>query len=252
MTVSLRSAAAVALGLAIMAGGFARADQPAAPAAVMAHPAKAFQILDAAAFDPARLLPPPPAEGGERQKAELAEVLRAYGMPDPGRRALAQWDNDHEDPSLFAPVLGFRFDMAGLPATAALLALVQNEASVASGAGKRYFKRIRPWAEDKTILACDAADSDKPNTSYPSGHATIGYALALVLVELIPERAQAILERASDYAYSREICGDHYPSDTEASHVLGSLVATRLLADPRLTDRLAAARAELRAAGLTK
>ena len=247
--------AAVAAITLMLASGFARAaDQaPATMApATMAKPAKTFRILDARDFDPSRILPPPPADGSERQAAELAEVQRAYHMPDAGRKALAQWDNDHEDPSLFAPTIGLKFDMETLPATAALLDLAQNEASVASGMGKKVFKRVRPWAQDKTIAPCDGADQDKPNTSYPSGHASIGWTLAFVLAELMPERAPAILERASDFAYSREICGDHFPSDLEASHALAAMVATRLLADPRVTEKLEAARAELKAAGLTK
>ncbi len=252
-----RFAAASAFALILTASGALAAEPaPAASAtaapATMAKPAKAFRILDAKAFDPSRILPPPPTDGSERQKAELAEVQRAYALPDAGRKALAQWDNDHEDPSLFAPTIGLKFDMETLPATAALLDLAQNEASVASGMGKKYFKRIRPWAQDKTISPCDGADQDKPNTSYPSGHASIGYTLAFVLTELMPERGAALQERAFDYAYSREICGDHFPSDTEASHTLAALVATRLLADPRVADKVAAARAELKAAGLAK
>ena len=235
LTLLLCATAAIGLGLA-----------------PLAHGAATFQILSPEAFEPGRLLPPPPVEGGERQKAELAEVRRAYGMDNRERKDLAQWDNDHEDASLFAPTLGYRFDMAGLPATAALLGLVQSETVAASGQAKRYFKRMRPWAEDRTIVPCDAAEASGSLTSYPSGHAAIGYSLAFVLIELIPEKAQAIQERASDYAYSREICGDHYPSDTEASHVLATLVASRLLADPRMAARLEAARAELKAAGLAE
>ena len=235
------------LALALSTSGFAFA---AAPEATMAKPSKTFEILSDGDFDPVRLIPPPPADGSERQKAELAEVQRAYGMSDTGRKALAQWDNDHEDVSLYAPTLGYAFDMEKLPATAKLMALVQNEASVASGRAKSHFKRIRPWAQDKTIVPCDAAEGGKPNTSYPSGHATIGYTVGAILVALIPEKSQAILERASDYAYSREICGDHFPSDTEASHVVATLVAARLLADPRVKPDLDAARAELQAAGI--
>ena len=255
---TVRNAAqAAALGAALLglliagAAGAARAEEPATATATMAKPAKAFQLLDPADFEPTRVIPAPPVDGGDRQKAELAEVQRAYSQSDAGRKAQAQWDNDHEDPSLYAPTLGYHWDMTELPATAALLAVVQNEASVASGTAKKVFKRVRPWAQDKSLVACDAGESDNPPPSYPSGHATSAYALAGVIVNLVPDKAAAIQDRAYDYAYSREICADHYPSDTEASHVLGSLVASRLLADPRLTGRLEAARAELKAAGVT-
>ena len=67
------------------------------------------------------------------------------------------------------------------------------------------------------------------------------------LAQLLPDQAPAILARAHDYALSREICGVHFRSDTDASHVVGTLVAARMLADPRLAARIAAARTELAA-----
>ena len=72
-----------------------------------------------------------------------------------------------------------------------------------------------------------------------------------MLANLIPEKSQIILARAEDYAYSREVCGAHYHSDTEASHVLGSVVAEKMLASPKVAPMLEAARAELVAAGLS-
>ena len=63
----------------------------------------------------------------------------------------------------------------------------------------------------------------------------------------MPERAPQIPARAADYALSREYCAVNFPSDTEASHAVGTFVAARLLADPRLATRIAAARAELAA-----
>lgn len=61
----------------------------------------------------------------------------------------------------------------------------------------------------------------------------------------MPEKSQLILARAHDYAVSRLYCGAHYASDTEASHVIGTMVGIDLLADPRLAGKIAAARAEL-------
>jgi acid phosphatase (class A) len=69
---------------------------------------------------------------------------------------------------------------------------------------------------------------------------------------LLPEKSQAILARAADYAYSREVCGDHYHSDVEASHALGNAVGILLLNNARLKPQIEAARVELRAAGLTR
>ncbi len=79
----------------------------------------------------------------------------------------------------------------------------------------------------------------------------MGYSLAIVLSALMPEKSQVILARAADYAYSREICGDHYHSDVEASHALGSALGIMLLTHPTMQPLVEAAKAELRAAQLT-
>jgi len=216
-----------------------------------AHMAKTLQVLTPAQVDPASLLPAPAADGTERQKAELAEIERIYHTRTPERLAQAQWDNDHETSALFAATLGDGFDLTRLPATARLLAVVESEQAVASTIAKRYFKRDRPWGADPTLKPCDYKPGANPLTSYPSGHATLGYSVGYVLAHLIPEKAVAIQSRADDYAYSREVCADHYASDTEASHVLGVAVAIQLMADPKVAALVDASRAELRAAHLT-
>jgi acid phosphatase (class A) len=221
------------------------------PAAMPAKINKALKILTPEQVDPRRLLPAPPADGSVIQQADLAELQKVYRTRTPDRYARAQWDDTHEDPTLFAGTLGPAFDLAKLPQTAKLLALVDNEQSVSANMAKRYFLRNRPWAIDTSIVACDYKPGANPRSSYPSGHATLSYSVGYVLAALIPEKSDAILARAADYAYSREVCGAHYHSDTEASHVLGTAVGLQLLASPKVVPMVEAARAELRAAGLT-
>jgi acid phosphatase (class A) len=132
-----------------------------------------------------------------------------------------------------------------MPATWALLNTVQNDADLTGNLAKLHFARIRPWGIDPSLPNCDSAKGKKALGSYPSGHAVVGYSVGWALAQLMPDKAPAILARAQDYALSRLICGVHFASDTEASHVIGSVVAARLFADPRLAARIAAARAEI-------
>ena len=221
-----------------------------AAAAKPAKPAKVLRYLDRSDIDPARIIPAPPADGSDANKAELAELHRLIAARTAERLTQAQWDDDHEDWTMYAPVLGWKFDMASLPATAEVMAAVTDDASLAATAGKDKFKRKRPWAADSTIPTCDP--DDKPLTSYPSGHATLGYSLGMTLAVLIPERAGDLMARADDYAFSREICGSHYPSDTRASEVLAAAFVTAMLKSPEFQAKLQAARAELQAAKLAK
>jgi acid phosphatase (class A) len=239
---------AVAASLALSTGALA-----AEPAPTGAPPkiAKTLHVLTPEQVDPSRLLPPPSKDGSEQQKADLAEVQRVYKSRGPERHAQAEWDDKHESVELFFTTLGPKFDLAKLPKTAKLLAVVDNEQSVVANIAKRYFLRNRPWAIDPSLVACDYKPGAAPLTSYPSGHATLSYSEGYILAALMPEKAQPILARASEYAYSRVVCGAHYGSDIEASHVLGTELAMLMLQNPGFAAQVDASRAELRAAGLT-
>jgi len=224
--------------------------QPGFAQAPAAKPAKVLQYLTPADIDPARLLPPPAADGSAAAKAELAELHRIIETASPERLSQARWDDEHEDASAFFTTAGAGFDLKALPATAEVLHVVETDVSLAAGRAKTLFARKRPWVIDPTIKTCDP--DDKPLTSYPSGHATYGYSLAMTYAVLMPDKAQAFMSRAADYAFSREVCGAHYPSDTEASQALSAAVVTALLKNPEFGAKVEAAKAELKAAGFPK
>jgi acid phosphatase (class A) len=221
---------------------------------------KTFQFLSDVDVNPGQILPPPPADGSEAQQREMSEVKRLIHTRSKERHAEAVWDARHEDPTPFAAAIGPKFDLAKLPATAKLLADVLNDQTVATGNAKNFFKRKFPVAAEMPgdtygEWTCDADDrkpSSRPLRSYPSGHATMAYTFGIVLSDLIPEQSQAILSRSASYAYSREICGDHYHSDVEAGHVLGTAIGISLLRNDRFKPELDAAREELKAAQIAK
>jgi acid phosphatase (class A) len=222
-------------------------------------PAK-LKFLTEAEINPSRLLPPPAADGSEVQQKEIAAVKNLIHTRSKERYTAAVWDARHEDPTPFALAIGPDFDLKTLPATAKLLQDVLNDQSVATSEAKNFFRRKFPVAaeipgESYSEWTCDAAvrkPSALPLRSYPSGHATMAYTFGVVLASLIPEKSQAILQRAASYAYSREVCGDHYHSDVEAGHVLGTILGALLLNNTALKPELEAAKAELQAAQITK
>jgi acid phosphatase (class A) len=241
MTRFYSTTAAAALCLALAAAAHAQAPATAPEPTYLTE----FDL------DAVRLVAAPAADGSVRQTEELAQVRRLIATRSPERLSQAVWDAEHENASIYQATLGPAFDLAKLPATAALLHIVDTERKRAEGA-KDIFLRKRPWAFDPSIVPCDNGQlTKKPASSYPSGHSLTGYSLGLALASLIPEKAAVIEARAGDYAYSREVCGAHYHSDTEASHVLAVALVTALFAKPQITPKIDAARAELRAAGLT-
>jgi acid phosphatase (class A) len=74
--------------------------------------------------------------------------------------------------------------------------------------------------------------------------------MAVVLADLAPDKAPALLARAEDYAESRMVCGMHFRADIVAGQVLGTAVGQDLLHSPAFRADRAAAAAELRAARL--
>ena len=240
------------LGLACAATALAQTSVPAP------KQQKALMYLTPAQIDPSRLLAPPPKDGSEIPQREMAAVKRLIGSRTAERFAQAKWDAEHEDATAFAATLGPNFDLQKLPATAKLLQSVLNDQAVAASTAKEYFHRKFPVTAEMPAAysewTCDTGDrkpESRPLRSYPSGHATLGYSVGVVLAALIPEKSEAILIRATDYAYSREVCGDHYHSDVEASRALGTAVGVLLLNSAVLKPQIDAARVELRAAHFT-
>jgi acid phosphatase (class A) len=223
------------------------------------HIPKTLKFLNPADVNPSQLLPPPPKDGSVEQQREMAEVKRIIQTRSKERHDQAIWDARHEDPTPFAAVIGPNFDLAKFPATAKLLADLQSDSDVAAGMAKEYFKRKFPvtaeMPADYGQWTCDEADR-KPDTrplrSYPSGHTTLGYTFGVVLAGLIPEKSQDLLSRSASYAYSREVCGDHYHSDVEAGHVLGTALGVLFLHNEKLKPELEAAKAELKSAGIVQ
>lgn len=58
--------------------------------------------------------------------------------------------------------------------------------------------------------------------SYPSGHSSGMFCAAMLLMELMPSKADLILKEANQYAVNRTICRYHWTSDTINGRVLGS------------------------------
>ncbi|WP_404714045.1 phosphatase PAP2 family protein [Sphingomonas sp. MMS24-J13] len=200
-------------------------------------------LLNEANFDPALLLPPPPADGSAIAKAELAALFVVDRTRTPAEEARAKTDNRVKDVTIFAAIMGPGFDLDRLPATKALFQTVRAEEKAAADRAKDHFLRNRPWIVDKTLHPCST--DDEPQSSYPSGHATMGYAMAAVLADLVPTKAPAILARAADYGHSRLVCEMHFASDVTAGQTYGMLIAERLMQQPAFQAQFRAAAAEL-------
>jgi acid phosphatase (class A) len=65
---------------------------------------------------------------------------------------------------------------------------------------------------------------------------------------MVPEKKQALFERAADYGHNRVLAGVHFPTDIEGGRITGSVIDNTLLHDPRFMADFERSKVEVRAA----
>ena len=232
----------LALLAAFALAACATATPTPAPSTQPTHPVTA-ERNPAVQVDALVFLPPPPEANGALELAERAIVRGPWSA---ARRQQALEDNAIDPFAAFDSVLGLQFNEAALPATAAVLDRAGRAAGFAGDPVKFAHRRARPFLSDGAIRPCIANDERlRASFSYPSGHAALGFGWALVLAELVPSRADAIIERGRDFTWSRVVCGVHYPSDVEAGRTVAAAAIARLHGDAEFRRLLDAAQREL-------
>jgi acid phosphatase (class A) len=202
------------------------------PSFVSAEETRAFQIL-----------PTPSAAQSDKTNAELAELHRIEGTRSDAQKSAAMADDKEETIFIFKHQLGDWFNAQTLPQMAAFGMRVKNDEGINTAPAKTGFARVRPYNLDTSLHPICATKTK--DDAYPSGHATTGYLMALTLIDMVPEKRDAILNRADDYANNRLICGVHYRSDIEASKLLAYTIHAVMANKPQYQQELAVARAEV-------
>lgn len=203
----------------------------------------------AASLQTAELLPAAPKPGTARYEADRQVFLATRKLQDSPRWALAQQDVDYATPKLladFSCAMGVPLDAARLPRLAALVEATSSAADASTAPAKKANQRQRPFLIDRGAT-CQSTEKLAGSFDYPSGHATRGWAVGLVLAELAPDRASDLLLRSRAFADSRVVCGVHNLSAVEAGAMNGAAVVAVLHASPSFQASLAEAKQELSA-----
>lgn len=243
-----------ALQAVVLAGLVALAGCAAPPAAVpeLRPGVPAGYLQRSALPNSLALLPPPPAANSAAFAAdeEAYRSTRAY-------RNTARWALAVKDANLRFPAAAETFSCAlGAPiteeATPHLYMLMRRslvDTGLSTYAAKDHYQRTRPFVNFKDA-SCTPAEEPAltKDGSYPSGHAALGWGLALLLTELAPERADALLARGEAFGQSRVVCGVHWQSDVNAGRLVAAGTVAKLHADPGFRADFEAAKRELGAA----
>lgn len=135
---------------------------------------------------------------------------------------------------------GKHHNFESYPATTALLMNCIQDIRVTEFRLKQIFKRPRPYHLESNLKPLTRINSP----SFPSGHSLWAYTEAYIFGELIPAQRSQSIKAALEVQWSREILGIHYPSDNEASRVIGWYLFKYWHNNPRFILDLEKARAE--------
>lgn len=200
--------------------------------------------------DSLALLPKPPVDGSPEQAADLAIHRATRNL-----RKSPRWDQAKEDNNLKFPYAAETFSCAldmniSADATPHLTMLLHRsllDAALATYGAKNHYQRQRPFIalHEDTCLSQEEEAKLAKDGSYPSGHAALGWAWALILTELAPDRSNALLQRGHAFGQSRVLCGVHWQSDVDNGRLIGSAVVAQLHTDPTFLAQASLARAEI-------
>ncbi len=203
--------------------------------------------------------PKPPANSSEQTKAELTyllELQKNRTTADTSRYMMLA--NVYHDPYTFNPTdpdydrnfsslffvgkpIGEWFTYKNCPKTVLLLSKVIQDATYYVFWFKYDFNRPRPYHLEPKLQNLQRLG----HASYPSGHSSFSWVNAYVVEELAPNLKEQFYKNATELAFSREVIGVHYPSDSEAGRVWARDFVNRLFKNPSFINDLEAAKKEV-------
>jgi len=171
-------------------------------------------------------------------------------------RGTLRWGLAIEDANLMFPAAAGTFSCAlGIPITEEdtphlymLLRRTLADAGLSTYTAKNKYQRRRPFMVNKAPTCTPDEESHlEKDGSYPSGHTAIGWAWALILSEIAPERVDTIIVRGRAFGESRNVCNVHWHSDVVEGRFIGAAAVARLHADTVFRAGMEAAKAEYKA-----
>lgn len=228
--------------VAVAASGAAIAQQASAPSGYLGRDRWP---------DAAKILPPPPSAGSAEEKQQLAVYRALRKLEGTPRWALAQNDVPTAPQQMlanFSCSVGAQLTPQNAPKTMALIGKAGLEAGMQVASVKDVFKRPRPYQIEDGVICTEKSPQLAASPDYPSGHATYGWLVGLMLANAAPDRATPILVRARAFGESRVVCGVHSPGAVEAGRTNAGALFAVLQSEPRFRADLEAVRAEIAAA----
>ena len=201
--------------------------------------------------DSLKLLAAPPKKNSAAFALDVAIAEDNLALQGSSRWDLATRDADLDFPTasgIYSCALGVQINQENTPKLYTLLRRSLTDAGLATYRAKNHYQRPRPFTQNgKPVCTPEIETALREDGSYPSGHTSVGWAWALILSEIAPERQDQILARGIAYGESRNVCNVHWKSDVQAGFVMGSATVAQLHSDPIFRADLRAAATEVKA-----
>lgn len=199
-----------------------------------------------------QIMPAPPAF--DSPEFAFDEVRYNWGKQqrqDSVRLAIAIADAEWNDLELvlnrWQEALGMPISEAATPQIYALLVNSITTVDPMRVEPKAFYHRQRPFERFGDTMPSHEEPFLRGEGSYPSGHSLRGWLIGLVLAQVAPERAEAILARSWEYCNSRVIVGAHWQSDVDNSRTAASVGFCALQGSERFRAQLLEAQREYQA-----
>lgn len=202
----------------------------------------------AAAPDMTRILPPAPSADSPQDAADRAIFKATRALKDTPRWSLATSDANEAITAMlrdFSCAAGVDLNETSAPRLTAMLRKLGPDVRAAVDRPKSLYQRRRPYLVDEGEVCVPRTFDLAGNPDYPSGHATWGWTIGLLLAELAPDRATPILSRARAFGESRVVCGVHNASAVEVGPMNAAALVAALHGDGAFRVDIDSARAEM-------
>ena len=193
--------------------------------------------------------PPPPDTASAQFKYDVSQYMWGKSMrADSARAALAiaqAVESVEEMAKLFSEPFGMEISAKHTPAI--MNVLERTVKTIRTSKFKNHYMRRRPFDRfNEPTLIPEHEEKLRKNGSYPSGHTVRAWIFAMVLVEINPDVADAVLKYAYEWGQSRVIAGYHWQSDVDASKVIVSAGFARIHGEPAFMADMQKAKAEFK------
>jgi len=198
-----------------------------------------------------KLMPEAPVPGSAAQNYDTAVSIEYLALQGTPRWELAKQDADLTFPNAartFSCAMGIPISEKVTPHLYLILRRTLADAGLSTYTAKDHYQRVRPFMLNrKPVCTPEEEKGLRADGSHPSGHTAIGWAWALILAEIAPEHADAIIARGRAFGESRIVCNVHWYSDVEEGRFVGAATVAKLHSDPQFMADLEAAKNEAKA-----